>query len=637
MTRLQSTVLKLWMAVLLVECGAACFMKDPIQANAWDLAFFLVYSPVAYLAFFLFLKIYVEVSLKILPFPGKSPALVTALTTATLAGAAWTIFSYIRCRAILVSNDIFFGNPIFMAAFAAVIVVGIVVFFLSLKKELADCRDGAAPQKSKIPAIPVFAAFVVLYVFLNIVKIWDIHIVAPKKPDARENLPNVVLITLDTVSSIHSGFYFGGKDTPTLNELARNGVAFPDTTASMPLTGPSHATILTGLIPQHHGVLENSGYMSEEFTTITEVLGRNGYNSAAFVNMLAGIPKYNFTQGFDTAYSAWKGNSGVRYKLERVDLFMLADRVAKVLVAKGVQPMAEYESLWLALKWIKGVDEQRPFFLWFHTYLAHAPYAPPERVKKMFGVSGVPGWNVEDNFAATDSNKRLDAQKLKNIEGLYHGDIYMADECVKKIHDELKARNLLKNTLFIVTSDHGETFQRHTSFMGHERELYEDTIRVPAVFSFPGKIPALGARFDNPRLADLMPTILEFLGIEAPPTDGKSFLPLLTDANAKLPEREPTSFETIPLSGHTYKIGFRDGVWKYFYDLKTGEEFLFNLESDFLEQRNLMKAPEYADQAGRFRELQGKWFAETKPKTSATNKDMSPETIKQLKSLGYLR
>lgn len=637
--KIRSSLYLYWILICAAECIFACVAKDPIPPNAADIIYFLVYSFMGYSAFFAAAGLGFDVFAKLIPGIGKKPGARQALASSLLAATLWTIFSYIKCRSFLVSKSIFFGNPIFFAAFLITFALAGVIAVIVYRKSISQSGGSGAVASKPTLAIAALLVFCVMYYHLNILKIWDTHITKSHIEESGKDMPNVVLITLDTVSSIHSDFDGEGKNSPTMKELAATGVGFPDTTASMPLTGPSHASILTGLIPQHHGVLKNTDILLDDFTTITEVLKKNGYETAVFMNMLSGVPEYNFTQGFDTIYTAMEGNSAVRYKLNRLDLFLLVQRISKPLIDLKLLPYANYENLWLALNWLKKAPE-KPFFFWFHTYLAHAPYAPTEDIKEMFGVAGARNWSVDDNFAQTDSGTMLPQEKIKEITGLYHGDIYMADTCVKEIVKVLKDRNLIEKTLLVVTADHGETLQRHTPFLGHERELYEDTIRVPLIISMPGTIPASGIRNENPRLIDLMPTMLDLLHIQGEyPTDGESVANLVMggDENPEKAAARITSFETIPPSGHTYKLGFRQSDMKYFSDLKTGEEFLFNLSDDLLEMNNLAADAENATELEKFRELHAEWFKTKNPKMSADVQNMNPETIKQLKDLGYLR
>ncbi|HET9888357.1 MAG TPA: sulfatase, partial [bacterium] len=167
---------------------------------------------------------------------------------------------------------------------------------------------------------------------------------------------NVMLITLDTVRADHLGTYgYAGAETPHIDGLVNQGVRFDDATAPAPLTLPSHATMMTGLYPPHHGVRDNGLFrLAEDQVTLAERLRDQGYETAAFVGCFVLDRRYGLNQGFDT------------YDFE-VD-------------AQGFQPSnfdfnqrSAGAVTDAALAWLDQRKEDRPFFLWTHYFDAHVP------------------------------------------------------------------------------------------------------------------------------------------------------------------------------------------------------------------------------------------------------------------------
>ncbi len=173
---------------------------------------------------------------------------------------------------------------------------------------------------------------------------------------------NLVVVTLDTTRADRLGCYgFRGVETPNIDGLAEEGVLFEQSTATVPLTFPSHCSIFTGLLPPHHGVRDNGGFFLDDAkVTLAERLHEAGYTTGAFIGAWVLESKWGLAQGFDE-YS------------DRFDLSKF-----KVISLGTVQKPGD-EVMDNALAWLETV-KSRKFFAWVHLYDPHTPYDPPEPV-----------------------------------------------------------------------------------------------------------------------------------------------------------------------------------------------------------------------------------------------------------------
>src|SRR5712692_7602395 len=281
--------------------------------------------------------------------------------------------------------------------------------------------------------------------------------------------PNVLLVTIDTLRADHLGCYgHGGAATPTIDALAARGVRFVTAIAHVPLTGPSHASILTGRTPLGHGFRDNGGYViPAEAKTAAEDFRQAGYRTAAFVSGFPLDRRFGFDRGFD-AYDDHlpKGNDPRRTPyVER-----LADATTDA-----------------ALRWLGSpVPAGAPasFFLWVHYYDPHAPYEPPAA--------------LADRFRAAP----------------YDGEIAFVDAQLARLLRGLEEKGALARTVVLVTADHGEALGEHGEDT-HGLFVYDATLRVPWIMAGPG-LPSGRVAGVVARGIDVLPTLLDYAGLPMP-------------------------------------------------------------------------------------------------------------------------
>jgi arylsulfatase A-like enzyme/tetratricopeptide (TPR) repeat protein len=393
---------------------------------------------------------------------------------------------------------------------------------------------------------------------------------------------NVLLITLDTVRADRLGSYgYRQAATPTLDRLAREGVRFADATTQAPLTGPAHAALLTGVYPGRLGIRDNGAAPLPRGTaTLASVLQKSGYQTAAFVAAFILGKPYGFDQGFDQ-FDARFDRFDARNKL-------VAERTADQVVSP-------------ALEWLGRTRRERPFFAWVHFYDAHAPYTPPP------------------------SNARLPKQP-------YDGEIAYVDSAVGKLVSKLEALGVLDRTLVVAIADHGESLGEHGE-EDHGVFLYDSTLHIPWIMRLPGRDRAGTVVSEQVRAIDMMPTVLDALGVGAVPRlDGESVLGVVRGrprANPPLSYAE-TWFPKLHF-GWSELRSARVGEWK-FVDAPRPE--LFDLRSDRPENVNVVQR-----QPGVAGRLHADLSAVADGLGAAGQARPAPpdrETIERLRSLGYV-
>ena len=292
---------------------------------------------------------------------------------------------------------------------------------------------------------------------------------------------NVLLITLDTLRADRVGCYgYVGAQTPVLDGLAADGVRFADAVTCVPITLPAHASILTGQDPPRHGVRDNGTFkLVDEHTTLTERLKEHGYATAAFLGAFVLDQRFGVGQGFDV----YDDEISADYSLPGVEP-LNPQRPGNVVTDAAI--------LWL--------DEHvasaptTPFFAWVHLFDPHTPYAPPEPYRSRF--AGRP----------------------------YDGEIAFTDAQVGRFIERMRAHNLMDNTLIVAIGDHGEGLGDHGEST-HALLIYGSTMRVPLIMHCPSVLPAGAVVADRVvSVVDIVPTVLDLLGLPALAGDGMSQL-----------------------------------------------------------------------------------------------------------------
>ncbi len=442
--------------------------------------------------------------------------------------------------------------------------------------------------------------------------------------------PNVVLISIDTLRADRLGAY--GYERPTSPvtdaELAAAGVVFEGCFSQSPKTTPAHMTMLTSLYPCVHGVALWDGMrpgpvLNPAVHTLAEVLKNAGYATGAFTGRGHVHRSRGFGQGFDVYVHRRRYEHGLAGERDGH-----LDR---------------------ALEWME-TQRHRKFLLFFHTYAVHDPYVPPASTAALFDDSAYARplraavERLRGDRRAWDDAHRLfwdsvdteDAADVAYVERLYDAAIRHVDgDLVGTLLARLDALGLARRTLVILTSDHGEAFGEHGRFL--HGDLFTETLRVPLILRFPDRLPR-GARVTAPvRLLDLMPTILDLVGVPAPAgVQGLSLLPLVS-AGRGAPAGGAAVLSEFSGPERVYE-SVRTERFTYVVDRQ--QEQLFDRRTDPGEQQNVAR-DRAVEQASLRRTLEH-WRTECSQlgaRLGPVGDGVPPPagTVEQLRALGYVQ
>lgn len=397
---------------------------------------------------------------------------------------------------------------------------------------------------------------------------------------------NLLLITIDTLRSDRIGAFGDAQaSTPHLDQLAREGVSFPNSYAHVPLTLPSHGSLFTGRYPFAIQVRNNGTYfLPQSEITLAERLQDSGYSTAAFVSSYVLASKFGLDQGFDTYDDTIETGDILQSFTSEVAANQVVDR---------------FES------WLQAESPQR-FFAWLHFYDPHLPYSPPQPHLGRFAADP------------------------------YRGEIAFVDSQIGRALAALGNGDRRANTLIVVTSDHGESFGEHGE-NGHGILTYEESLRVPLIFNAGKKLPQGVEIGQRVRLVDLFPTLLEMLGVSRPTGDetggsGQSLQSLV--AGRSEGQRRSVYFESL-LGSEDYNwapiTGLISGDHKY---ISVPQPELYDLVRDPSERKNIHRIqPDLAAELDG--ELQ-RLLLSGGNTNAAPRRSLSEDDAEHLRALGYL-
>lgn len=397
---------------------------------------------------------------------------------------------------------------------------------------------------------------------------------------------NILLITLDTTRADHVGCYgYAPALTPTLDALAAGGVLFEQAFANVPMTLPSHATVMTGLLPPEHGVRVNGEQRLDlPMPTLAELLRDRGYQTGAFIAAVVLDSINGLNRGFD----------------------VYSDKVPEEYKNRGFEPLSAYRPGDVvadeALTWLAKRDPAKPFFCWVHLFDPHMPYYAHEVLK---------GTQYEGQAS-------------------YDGEIAFTDLQVGRLMRFLKDQGLGAETLIIAFGDHGEGLGEHGEG-GHGHMLYETTLHVPLIFYQPGRIQSGLHVRSEVSLVDLFGTMQDLAGFEQPEDrSGRSLAPALMGQGI---ESIPCYSETqLPFTSFNWSPlwSLTTPEWKY---IRSARRHLYDRAADAKEQENLAEGRR--DQVERLekelKEIEGQMV-----QRDAAKVELDAKMIAHLEALGYI-
>ena len=403
---------------------------------------------------------------------------------------------------------------------------------------------------------------------------------------APSSRPNVLLVTIDTLRADHVGSYgYHEASTPTIDALASRGVRFETAVAHAPLTGPSHASILTGQTPLGHGFRNNSGFiLGPDVKTVAQDFRNAGYHTAGFVSGFPLDRRFGFDRGFETYDDRLpKGND--RRRTPYVERF--ADATTDAVLR------------WLATANPREAPQPAPWFLWVHYYDPHAPYEPPVA-------------DLADRYRQSP----------------YDGEIAFVDRQLGRLLQTLDVRGETSRTIVLVTADHGESLGEHGEGT-HGIFLYDATLRVPWIMAGP-QIAAGRVSRTVARSIDVLPTLLDYAGLpQRSDVDGRS---LRRAADGEQMSDAPAYAESLYAElelGWAPLHAWRTAGFKF---IKAPHPELYDLQSDPSE-----KANRAGEQGARVSDLSSQLEVPLRqPTPSAPAQTVDAETAERLRALGYV-
>jgi arylsulfatase A-like enzyme len=440
-------------------------------------------------------------------------------------------------------------------------------------------------------------------------------------PVAAPGSPNVLVIIIDTLRADHVHAYrYARETTPNIDQLANQGVLFENAISPTPWSLPSHVSLLTGRYQFEHGIADIPAMSAlglqrsamNGFTTIGEVHEKHGYRTAAFsanrVNFTANL---GFQRGFQhfedyfqspadaflrtvygkefsRIYLNRTEHSKIKRLLRWIGFNSLLDKSdegsIKQLGALGVQKRADAVNDEL-LRWIDQHGRSRPFFAFLNYIDVHHPYGGPAWFDRPWKGSG-----VNDQ---------------------YDSGVKYVDDRVGDLMRELQKRGLDRNTLVVITSDHGESLGEH-NIAFHGESLYREQVHVPLIFWFPGHVPA-GARLpslvSNASIPATLVSVLKFAPVadfQRPAIDGlwKNSQPvnqdeILSEVAQLYPasEEDIVSQKTVPVSMDGPMKSLITPDWQLIEHAKFGNQ-LYNYAIDPGESRDLFWSANSQSTAG---------------------------------------
>jgi choline-sulfatase len=394
--------------------------------------------------------------------------------------------------------------------------------------------------------------------------------------------PNVLLVTIDTLRADHVGCYgYARAATPTLDALAARGARFATAIAHVPLTAPSHASMLTGRTPLGHGMRDNGGFvLPEQVRTVAQDFKAAGYHTGAFVSGFPLNRRFGLDRGFEEYDDHLPRGSDPRRTayVERT-----ADRTTDA-----------------ALRWLEAAGKEpgaAPWFAWVHYYDPHAPYEAPAPFGQRFATSP------------------------------YDGEIAFVDEQLGRLLAAAGAAGTESKTLVLVTADHGESLGEHGEDT-HGIFIYDSTLRVPWIIAgpeiAPGRVSVTVARG-----IDVAPTLLDYAGLALrPEMEGRS---LRRAAAGETMDDAPAYAESLHAQlqyGWAPLHALRTDRFKLI-DAPRAE--LYDLRSDGAETRD--RSAEDPARVATLRTELRRIMATTTPVAA---KAIDAETAERLSALGYL-
>jgi len=423
---------------------------------------------------------------------------------------------------------------------------------------------------------------------------------------------NVVGIMLDSLRRDHVGCY--GNDwikTPVLDELARESIRFTNAYPEGLPTIPVRTELWTG---QCTLAFRPWQPLTKEDVTAAEILRAHGYRTALIADT---YHLFKPDMNFHRAFHVWRWIRGQESDAYRscepdrdIEDFitdgmrgshthrMLIQYLRNTTGRRGPEDYFPHQVFSTAAQWVRDNYRLGDFFLWVDSFDPHEPWDPPAPYDTMYADPNYRGKKlIHPKYGPVDW---MSEEELRNVRALYAGEVTFVDECLGILLGTLKELGLYENTLIIVIADHGHPHGDHGWIMKHDHNLYNELLRIPLLIRRPDGRFA-GTTCDalvQPQ--DILPTILEFLGIgPVVPMHGKSIWPVLEGKVEKLRD-----YVVMGYYASVHRC-IRDKQWSFIRRPQGQQDELYNLLEDPKEEHNVIA--EHPEVAERMFQALGRW------------------------------
>ncbi|MGN8213126.1 sulfatase [Halococcus salifodinae] len=485
--------------------------------------------------------------------------------------------------------------------------------------------------------------------------------------------PNVVVVVMDTArarETVRSDYR--DMSLSAIDRLAEDGTEYTQAFAGSPWTLPSHASLFTGTYPSKHGAHGGHKHLDDDLPTLAEAFRTNGYETVAVTNNTWISEEFGFARGFETVYKTWQyvqtdtdlgeiartteGRATVRALANRLTEGNPIVNVANALYGKFLRKRtddgAQRTNEWIG-DWLTDRTRDEPFFCFINYLEPHLEYRPPKSFAEEFLPNGVTYDEAmevpQDAWGYIAGEVDLTDRELDILHALYRAEIAYLDRRIGELREHLETAGEFEDTVFVVTSDHGENIGDH-GMMDHQYNLYDTLLHVPLVVH--GEGFGTGQNEDLVQLTDLAPTLLDAAGIDAPElreeSQGQSFHPAAETeprecaiAEYMAPQPSMDALEqrvgNLPAEVRRYDRSLRairTDDWKLIRG-SDGSHELYHLADEPVEQTDL--AAENADRVAALDDCLDDWLASFDHAEATGDVSMTDATEARLEDLGYLQ
>ncbi len=455
----------------------------------------------------------------------------------------------------------------------------------------------------------------------------------------KEEKPNTILITIDSLRPDHLGCYGYGRNTsPNIDRLAKEGVRFNQAISQVPMTPPSVLSFFTSTYPC---LARGKYYLDPTIYSPRKILKDNGYTTGLFSNYFYpfNIRIEGIKDNFDTC----------------------------LITGDAHKPLEITRS---AIQWLKK-NKNKKFFLWLYYFGPHASsgYGPRSPYGDIFLKDNLLKTNRQIPIATNEGEifgvipKFVVEDNIQDVDyyiAKYDGQIRVVDNAIGLLLEELRKLNLDTKTLIVLNADHAEGLGERNLYFSHVYTLYDEAIKIPLILRYPGVIPGNRAVDYQGSLLDIMPTVTDILDLDIDKEQIKN-IEGISLKNLAL-EKEPyiqryafsITFGSWCIRTENWKLIYRDFKeikrissllpnYRQLGDYYTDEYELYNLKNDPRETQNLIneekkmfislkqKLDEFIIKTRQKRERQRRY------RDSEVAIPLDEETKEKIKSLGYIQ